>query len=75
MKQSTDSEIIHLEISAIEWQEICRKVEAYDKICAKRSAEAKARNARMTPEQRRANAKKAVQARIAKYGQKPRKES
>lgn len=75
MKQPTNSEIIHLEIPAIEWQEICRKVEAYDKICAKRSAEAKARNARMTPEQRSTNAKKAVQARMAKYGQKSRKDS
>ncbi len=73
MQTSTTSEIIKLEMPITEWQEICRKVEAYDKICAKRSAEAKARNARMTPEQRSANAKKAVEARMKKYGQKSRK--
>lgn len=70
MSKIPESEIIKLEMPAAEWQEICRKVEAYDKICALRSKEAKARNARMTPEQRSLNAKKAVEARIKKYGQK-----
>ena len=34
---------------------------------------AKAMNAKLTPEQRSARAKKAVEARMKKYGQKPRK--
>lgn len=34
---------------------------------------AAATNSKLTPEQRRANAKKAVVARMAKYGQKSRK--
>lgn len=52
---------------------LIKKAEAYDRICSKRSQEAKARNARMSPEQRSANAKKAVEARIAKYGQQKKK--
>lgn len=36
-------------------------------------ASANATNSKLTPEQRRANAKKAVAARMAKYGQKSRK--
>lgn len=64
--------ITTIEIPIEIWEEVNRKAEAYDKICALRSKEARARNALMTPEQRSANAKKAVEARIKKYGQKSR---
>lgn len=55
-----------------EYIEIKRKAEAYDKISANNSLAGKASSASLMPEQRSERAKKAVAARIAKYGQKPR---
>ena len=52
------------------YDELMRKAEAYDKIASNNSKAGKASVAKLTPEQRSARAKKAVQARIAKYGQK-----
>ena len=52
-----------------EYLELKRRAEAYDKIKAKNSTAGKASASSLTPEQRRERAKKAVQARIAKYGQ------
>lgn len=49
-----------------EFAELKRKAESYDKL----SGGGKKSSANMTPEQRRERAKKAVAARIAKYGQK-----
>ncbi len=49
-----------------EYLELKRKAEAYDKL----SSGGKKSSANMTPEERRERAKKAVAARIAKYGQK-----
>ena len=52
-----------------EYLELKRKADAYDKISAKNSVAGRASSASLTPEQRRECAKKAVAARIAKYGQ------
>jgi len=53
-----------------EYNELKRKAEAYDKISKGNSAKGKASVAKFTPEELSARAKKAVEARIAKYGQK-----
>lgn len=52
------------------YDELVRKAEAYDKLTANLSKAGKTSSAKLTPEERSARAKKAVQARIAKYGQK-----
>lgn len=52
-----------------EFNELKQKAEAYDKINAGSSKGGKASWAKLTPEQRSARAKKAVQARIKKYNQ------
>lgn len=65
-----------ISISLQEYNELKRKAEAYDQIKEVRSKansiSGKASAAKLTPEQRRERAKKAVAARIAKYGQKTR---
>lgn len=53
-----------------EYLELKRKAEAYDKMNAGASTGGKKAWANLTAEQRSERAKKAVQARIAKYGQK-----
>lgn len=53
-----------------EYDELRRKAEAYDKMAGQLSAAGKKTWAKLTPEERSARAKKAVAARIAKYGQK-----
>ncbi len=55
------------------YDELIRKAEAYDKMNAGASVGGKKAWAGLTPEERSARAKKAVEARIKKYGQKPRK--
>lgn len=55
------------------YDELMRKAEAYDKIKSNNSKAGKASVAKFTPEERSARAKKAVEARIAKYGQKKQK--
>ncbi len=55
-----------------EYLELKRKADAYDKMNAGASTGGKKTWAKLTPEERSARAKKAVQARIAKYGQKTR---
>lgn len=52
-----------------EYQELKRKAEAYDKMNVGASIGGKKAWANLTAEERSARAKKAVQARIAKYGQ------
>lgn len=52
-----------------EYLELKRKAEAYGKIKSNNSKAGKASVAKFTPEQRSARAKKAVAARIKKYGQ------
>lgn len=56
-----------------EYKELKRKAEAYDRMNIGSSAGGKKSSANLTPEQRSERAKKAVAARIAKYGQKSRK--
>lgn len=56
-----------------EYDELRRKAAVYDKISASNSLAGRVSSAKLTPKQRRERAKKAVAARIAKYGQKPRK--
>lgn len=56
-----------------EYEELRRKAEAYDKISASNSLAGKKSASNLTPDQRRERAKKAVAARIAKYGQKSQK--
>lgn len=56
-----------------EYEELKKKAEAYDKIKSNNSKAGKISASKLTPEQRSANAKKAVEARIAKYGQAKRK--
>ena len=58
-----------IKIDSIELQELRRKAELYDKIGKNNSIAGKKSAANMTPEQRSEKAKKAVAARIAKYGQ------
>lgn len=53
-----------------EYNELVRKAKAYDKMNAGSSKGGKKTWANLTPEERSARAKKAVQARIKKYGQK-----
>lgn len=55
-----------------EYVELVRKADAYDKMSAGASIGGKKAWASLTPEQRSARAKKAVEARIKKYGQKTR---
>lgn len=55
------------------YDELIRKAEAYDKIKNNNSKAGKASVAKLTPEQRRERAKRAVEARIAKYGQRKKK--
>lgn len=57
-----------------EYLELKRKAEAYDKMNAGASAGGKKAWADLTTEQRSERAKKAVQARIAKYGQNTREQ-
>lgn len=54
------------------YDELIRKSEAYDKMTRNLSQAGKASASKLTPEERSARAKKAVRARIAKYGQKKR---
>lgn len=61
-------------ISLQEYKELVRKAEAYDKMNAGAKVGGKKSSANMTPEERSARAKKAVQARIAKYGQKAKED-
>ncbi len=56
-----------------EYDELKRKAEAYDKMNIGASVGGKKSSSNLTPEQRSERAKKAVAARIAKYGQKSRK--
>ncbi len=62
-----------------EYNELKRKSEAYDKMHAQRikatSAAGKASISNLTPEQRSERARKAVAARMTKYGQKSRKQA
>lgn len=53
-----------------EYDELRRKADAYDKMNAGASVGGKKAWAGLTPEERSARAKKAVEARIKKYGQK-----
>lgn len=53
--------------------EIEEKARKYDAIKSANAKKARAGNQKMTAEQRSARAKKAVEARIAKYGQQRRK--
>lgn len=53
-----------------EYDELKRKADAYDKMNAGSSLGGKISSAKLTPEQRRERAKKAVAARMTKYGQK-----
>lgn len=59
-------------ISIKEYKELQRKAKAYDNMTAHLGAAGKKSSANLTPEQRKARAKKAVETRIAKYGQKKR---
>lgn len=59
-------------IPKTEYAELKRKAEAYDKIKGNNSKAGKVSASKLTPEQRSARAKKAVEARMKKYGQKPR---
>lgn len=59
-----------ISISLREYQELKRKAEFYDKMNAGASVGGKKAWANLTPEERSARAKKAVEARIKKYGQK-----
>lgn len=56
-----------------EYDKLRRKADAYDRMNAGSSAGGKKSSANLTPDQRRERAKKAVAARMAKYGQKSRK--
>lgn len=56
-----------------EYKELKRKAEAYDRMNIGSSTGGKKSSANLTPQQRSERAKKAVAARIAKYGQKSRK--
>lgn len=59
-----------ISISLQEYNDLKRKAEAYEKLSNGGKSGGKKSSANMTPEQRRERAKKAVEARIAKYGQK-----
>jgi len=56
-----------------EYEKLKRKAAAYDKMNAGASVGGKKAWAGLTPEERSARAKKAVEARIKKYGQKPQR--
>lgn len=62
-----------------EYDELKRKADAYDmqkaRLAKSNSIAGKASASKLTPEERLARAKKAVQARIAKYGQQNRRKS
>lgn len=62
-----------------EYEELLRKAKAYDeqkaKLSKSNSIAGKASASKLTPEQRSERAKKAVEARIKKYGQKARNAS
>ena len=62
-----------ISISLQEYEELKRKADAYDRMNVGSSKGGKKTWAALTPEERSARAKKAVEARIAKYGQKSRK--
>lgn len=55
-----------------QYDELCRKAAAYDELARNLSRAGKASSAKLTAEERSARAKKAVEARIRKYGQKRR---
>lgn len=57
-------------ISKKEYEELKRKAKAYDNMTAHLGEAGKKSSANLTPEQRKERAKKAVEARIVKYGQK-----
>lgn len=57
-----------------EYNELKRKAAFYDRIAAKNSAAGKASASKLSPAERSARAKRAVEARMAKYGQKRRTE-
>lgn len=59
-----------ISVSLQEYKELKRKAEAYEKLSNGGKSGGKKSSANMTPEQRSARAKKAVEARIKKYGQK-----
>lgn len=56
-----------------EYKELKRKADAYDKMSVGASIGGRKAWSKLTPEQRSERAKKAVAARMAKYGQKSRK--
>lgn len=60
-------------IEESEYNELKKKAAAYDKIIENNTRAGAVSASRLTPEQRRERAKKAVAARMAKYGQKSRK--
>lgn len=59
-------------IAVDEYNKLKRESELYRKMITDNSKAGKASAAKLTPEQRRARAKKAVEARIKKHGQKTR---
>ena len=61
-------------ISEDEYAELKRKAEAYEKIQQNNSKAGKASASNMTAKERSERAKKAVEARIKKYGQKKGKQ-
>lgn len=54
------------------YDELIRKAKAYDNMTAHLGEAGKKSSAKLTPEQRKERAKKAVEARIAKSGQRKR---
>ena len=56
-----------------EYEELKKKAKAYDKIVSSNSNAGKASAMKLSPEERSARAKRAVEARMKKYGQKRRK--
>lgn len=62
-------------ISRTEYDELKHKAASYDRISEAGKRGGSRTMASLTPEQRSARAKKAVEARIKKYGQKSRKTS
>ncbi len=60
-------EEVEIRIPQSLYEELIHKAEEYDKIMAKRNDAAKRSNSNRDPEVRKATAKKAVEARWAKY--------
>lgn len=60
-------------ITIEEYERLKQGFEAYERIREKNRRAVQANNAKCTPEERSARARKAAEARIAKYGQKHRK--